>query len=374
MRIGVVIGDYRKASGGLERASVEWARALRDRGHQVTVFAQRWTLDPEADGGILIRRIRGPRRPRWLRALLFPALATRAVRGERPDALVAFGPSVLEPALLTCPGPHAAWVERARRERPRSSMSWWRSRLNPHHAAVLFWERRVFGAGCFARLLATSPEAREDFLRLFPATRGRTDVLERGINLDEFRFRPDARASLRARWGIPPHAPVVVSVANEVERKGIPTLLAAVRALRTERPELRCVLVGRARFSAVVTPADRGVVVAGSLDDVAGAYSAADVFALPTSFDAWGQVVAESLACGTPVVVSKAAGASCLVRDGNGAVLADWKDGAALAGAIRRLLDAPPEREAVRATVEHLSWDRVVERGERLLAGEAVRT
>lgn len=64
-------------------------------------------------------------------------------------------------------------------------------------------------------------------------------------------------------------------------------------------------------------------------------------------FEAFGQVVLESFAAGRPVVASRTGGLPELVRDGVDGLLVEPGDPAALAAALRRLLEAPAEAEAM---------------------------
>src|SRR5260370_19571191 len=89
------------------------------------------------------------------------------------------------------------------------------------------------------------------------------------------------------------------------------------------------------------------------------AYAAADLLVLPSEGDeTWGLVANEALACGRPVVLSDAVGASPdLVGDGTSGRLFPVGDTAALAAAIRAVLDCPPERERISAKSAAYSLD-----------------
>lgn len=67
-------------------------------------------------------------------------------------------------------------------------------------------------------------------------------------------------------------------------------------------------------------------------------YSISDIFVLPTFWDTWGLVINEAMMCGLPVIVTKNAGCSKELVDGNGFVI-EAGDEQALRAAIEKLLD-----------------------------------
>jgi glycosyltransferase involved in cell wall biosynthesis len=76
-----------------------------------------------------------------------------------------------------------------------------------------------------------------------------------------------------------------------------------------------------------------------SEDELAYAYSAADVFLLPSLADNLPNTAIESSACGTPVVGFGVGGVPEIVRDGETGRVVEPGDGAAFADAVRALLD-----------------------------------
>src|SRR3954469_16604683 len=83
----------------------------------------------------------------------------------------------------------------------------------------------------------------------------------------------------------------------------------------------------------------------GPTPDVARFHAAADVFALPTTYEPFGLVIIESMASGLPVITSRLAGASPAVDAGeNGLLLDDPRDVSQLTEHLRLLLD-PDVRE-----------------------------
>jgi D-inositol-3-phosphate glycosyltransferase len=93
-------------------------------------------------------------------------------------------------------------------------------------------------------------------------------------------------------------------------------------------------------------------------------YSAADVLALPSSYESFGMVGLESLACGTPVAATRVGAMDELIVPEIGGCLADGFAPEALAGAIERTLALPGAatesgRERIRRTVRDYRWARV---------------
>ncbi|HZN97889.1 MAG TPA: glycosyltransferase family 4 protein, partial [Gemmatimonadales bacterium] len=108
---------------------------------------------------------------------------------------------------------------------------------------------------------------------------------------------------------------------------------------------------------------------AGSLDraGVARRYREADLFTLPSSAEAFGNVFAEALASGLPIVGSNVGGIPELVEHGVNGLLVTPGSPQTLAQAIRYLAEDPELREEMRirnrAKAEaNLQWAQVTRR------------
>lgn len=123
-------------------------------------------------------------------------------------------------------------------------------------------------------------------------------VISPGVNLAEFKL-----AAART-----PDPTIVCSAAADVPRKNVALLVDAFARVRAQRPGARLVL-SRPRDLAAARRAGVDVDAPGiewaDLDDraeLASAYGAAWVAVLPSTDEAFGLVLVEALACGTPVV------------------------------------------------------------------------
>ena len=158
-------------------------------------------------------------------------------------------------------------------------------------------------------------------------------------------FRPDeaARAAIRASLGTPADRVVVVAVSRMVRDKGYPELAAAMREL----PEAELWVVGERLESdrgddMAVLLAESGLGdrlrLLGYREDVAAILAAADIFVLPSYFEALPMSVIEAMLVGLPVVASDVGGPrEQVVQDVTGLLVAP-RQVAPLAAALARLL------------------------------------
>jgi UDP-glucose:(heptosyl)LPS alpha-1,3-glucosyltransferase len=261
---------------------------------------------------------------------------------------------------------HAAWLEKAKSLRAPGSIAWWKQRLNPAHPLLLKLERSHFSKGGYRRIIALTEEVKADLGRFYGVPAADIDVVPNGYAPEEFNVprAREIREAMRTELGYTPEQKVIVFVANELDRKGYPALLASVEAMGD--PRLRILVAGR------IAPAPHPLVnYVGSTSEVARYYAAADVFALPTLYEAWGLVIIEAMATGLPVLTSKLAGASVAVHEGvTGNLLDDPRDEAEIARKLRPLIDGQhASAEEIAASVEKYAWSRVLLQYEQVLCG-----
>jgi UDP-glucose:(heptosyl)LPS alpha-1,3-glucosyltransferase len=236
-------------------------------------------------------------------------------------------------------------------------------------------ERSHFRERRYRKLIVPSEQVRADLMRFYQVPKRDVVIIPNG-------FAPELlnpvrgqvlRPETRGKFGYNPGDFVVLFVANELERKGFLPLLQAIAALGNPRLQLLAI-VGRANVRRYVSTIwrlglERRVRIVGSQNDLAPYYAAADVLALPTQYEAWGLVIVEALACGTPVLTSRLAGAAAAVCEGQtGALLDNPCDVAEIAAKLDQLSQSPqPERAAVAASVECFTWANVLQQYESVL-------
>lgn len=178
--------------------------------------------------------------------------------------------------------------------------------------------------------------------------------------LDVARFHPPSRAErreARARLGLADEFYWILFVGFFSQEKGPEVLFDAWLRLRDRVPPTGVVFVGetdaqyhevdkaialRIRERAAALGLERMVCFTGAMADVTAAYHAADVFAMPSSREAFGMVLVEAMASGLPVVASRIEGVTDeIVADGITGHLVPPGDAEALAMTLAGLLRDP---------------------------------
>lgn len=177
----------------------------------------------------------------------------------------------------------------------------------------------------------------------------------------------EARASARARLGVPSSTEAILYVGRLDLRKGLIELVEAMAALKPSRPNAHCYLVGDGPDRAAILEA---VTRTGTADcvtlippcpttGVARWMSAANVVTLPSYKEGCPNVVIEALASGRPVVATRVGGIPELMDETCGALI-PAKDPAALASALDNTLRRAWDANAISARHSR-SWQDVAQ-------------
>jgi UDP-glucose:(heptosyl)LPS alpha-1,3-glucosyltransferase len=358
--------------GGVERILVECANFLSRRGHDVSV------LSAEFDAGVLDAAIRQELIPVRAKGAVARLNEYQTMATERLERLQAAGPIAHGSFGVVCPfggvlwvqSVHAEWLKLSRAS--RGFVGRLKQRLNPFHPYILGLERDVYRQRRYRRLIALTPRVRDEIIEHYGVAADDIDLLPNGYNHDEFNpaARAARRADVRAKLGYTDTDRVLVFVANELERKGFFPLLDALAALNN--PAVKLLVVGRVSVDQALIArlglAGR-VHATGPSADVAMYYAAADLFVLPTYYEAWGLVIVEALACGLPVLTSRLAGAAVAVDEGRtGLLLTNPRDAAEIRQKLEHLLTPPlVPPEAISASVEQYQWRTLLQQYEAIL-------
>ena len=222
--------------------------------------------------------------------------------------------------------------------------TWWRRAL-----------RRLALRQSAGLIICASTEL-ERVAQTYGLSRSKLKLIRFPLALDV--WNPEDRDTARQALNLPRDACVAMYHGSiSYDHKGIDILLEAWEQVKQARPgsDLRLVLLGRGSDSQVLSEYLQGRPSSGVVwsnewvherTRIRRHLSAADVYVFPSRHDASPNALAEAMACGLPVVVTRFRGVDDVLPDGeaSGGLIVPTGDATSLAIAIGRLVDDPTLR------------------------------
>lgn len=175
---------------------------------------------------------------------------------------------------------------------------------------------------------------------------GGVEVIPPGI--DTTVFKPQDKDLCRKYFDLPEDAFVIATGGASLTdaNKNVPWLLEQLSGL----PDLQGIIILAIGEGGTPVPDRLNVRFTGGIrerHDLARLLAAADVFVSASLMETYGLTLVETMACATPVIAFRVGGISEAAPDGQGAVLCELGNGAALIEAIIKLRDSPQLRESL---------------------------
>ena len=363
LRVAVLSRQFTPTGGGAERYSIALVEQLASH-CEIHVFAQEIA---HQFPGVTYHAVPLPfRRPRWINQLWFAAATWWQTR--KGFDVVHSHENTWHGNVQTVhvlPVHYNLFMGRTGLKR---ALRWLKVVTSPRLLTYLGLEKLRYQVSDGRCIVLPSTSLTATMLTTFPHTQAALRIVTPGIAELAGVASETMKRQARVALGLPEAGHCILFVGNDFRKKGLPTLLVALKQLPpdcyvavvgnpsqivfVERDVARLDLIGRVFFL-------------GAMASVQPAYQAADCLAHPTLEDTFAMVVLEAMACGLPVVVSNAryCGISELLADGENALLLNNPlDGYALAGLLRRAgvdaaLRATLSQGALKFAAQHL-WSQ----------------
>lgn len=324
MRIGIVTATYQPSRNGVATSTALYARGLRERGHDVRIFAPRHPQQRGAEPGVyrLNASFSGARvlgAPADYPMLLAPGpLLTAKLPLRDVDVWHTMHPFLAgqlalkwarlsgAPVVYTAHTQYEQYLHYA----PIPSEVG-RAVMRPHIAAFARRMDAVLAPG----------RAMVDMLRDY-GFRGEVTLFPNPVDLSSF-VGADGSA-FRAEHGVPTQAPLVVYLGRLAPEKNLGVLLSAFTQARARRPELRLLVVGDGpSLAGLRAQVPEGATFTGPVPytRVPEVLAAADAFLTASTSEVLPMSMIEALAAGAPLVAAQSPAALDLIVEGeNGTV------------------------------------------------------
>jgi glycosyltransferase involved in cell wall biosynthesis len=358
------------AGGGAERAAVLILNALDDErwDRWMYLFAREGPYVSEVASKIQVADSTATRSRvgRW-RAL------RRFVRRVRPDVVVAFLSyvSVLSATWAAGVRARVVFVQ-------QTPLSAFLADTDYHWSRP--WDRRTFtavtriGYAGANLVVATSRGVADDLVQAFGVKPARVRVVPNPVDIPAIAAaaREPIDPAFAALWT----SPVIVAAGRLADAKNYPLLIEAMGILRQRLPA-RLFILGQGDQEVAL----RQLIQARGLGDAVRLcgfqgnpwryIARADVFALTSRYEGFGNVLVEAMACGVPIVATSSPGTRDIVSSGEDGLLVERHEASAVAAALERVLSDAALRgrmsEAARRHAERyrtgtvaLAYDRVL--------------
>jgi len=214
-----------------------------------------------------------------------------------------------------------------------------------------------------AGVIAVSADLKNKIITLgIPETK--IQVISNGV--DTGRFHPLDTRSARKKLGLPEEGSMAISVGSLIESKGHHLLIAAIGELARSFPNFRLYILGEGVYRAALEELlrekklqDRVFISGDRPNEELGLwFSAADVSCLLSSQEGWPNVVSEALACGTPVLATRAGGIPEIITTPEFGMLVE-RNVQSIAAGLEQALAKPWNRAEIARRSGSRSWNAV---------------
>ena len=402
-RIALLLTDLN--GGGVQKMTLSLAGALAERGHEaaIVLYSARGVLNSQIPPNVSLHHLKASSHvtarlaPIWADPLALPWLLlpvilprkpppglkylpslARFLKRYRPDALISAAPNCNLAAVWAnrLAGASAKIVisERTAPSKMLTKSSSWRTRFLPALMHRTYQQADV--------IVAVSTALGDDLASVAAIPRRRIVTIYNpavGANLAALSNEP-----VDHPWFAAGAPPVVLSAGRLSAQKDFPTLIRAFAALRATR-EARLVILGGATADGktevrqqdlVALAEDLGVAsdlcLLGFMPNPYAFMARAQVFALSSAWEGFGNVLVEALACGCPVVSTDCPyGPAEILDGGRYGRLVPVGDDAAMARAMADVLASPPDSALLRRRSEEFTVQRSVDGYLGALFGQA---
>ncbi|HAX62323.1 MAG TPA: hypothetical protein DCX95_07215 [Elusimicrobia bacterium] len=311
------------------------AALFAEQGFNVSVYAAK--CDIVNNPKIVFHKIKVIPFPSVLKILSFAVNSKKEIQKEKFDLIFATGNVYYQDIYRLSGGVYSkyVWISLLKyRTFFGKFLRYTRRLLSPSHWLKLYIEKRIFTNDKTKLFLCPSKIVANNLTETYKVDPSKIKIIINGIDVEKFNSagKDIARKSILHKFSFSDSDFIFLFVSSNHFLKGLEPLLDAFYLLNKEQKNAKMLVVGRGRENYFKKKSQNlqlsdFVKFVGWQDDIREFYKAADFFVYPSFYDPFPNVALESLACGTPIIVSSLTGASEIISDGkNGFVIKNPRD------------------------------------------------
>ena len=364
MRIAVLIRNYRRSSGGAERYCVELSEKLAIH-HEVHVFAQSYE---DNNSNIKFHKIsKYFEKPRFLNQLLFSFL-TRKIKKDKFE-IVHSHELVSNADIYTIHVPcfRSMWIEISGFKKILRLLNTF---LSPRKILYLWLESRQMRPLPQRHFISVSDYLSRNIIKCYPsinnisiANPGSSSNISNGSVQSDNKLK-----NLRIKFSIPSNAFVMLLVANNFKKKGLPSIIESLTLLNNKKIYL--IVAGNDNFKRQIISSSiiNNIIFLGTVEDMGSLYRQVDLLIHPTLADTYGMAPLEAMSLKLPIIISnmKFCGLSEYLNDSQAVILKNPIDEIEIASKIDFLYKNIDERLKIAQNgfekSKTITWEKTLEK------------
>ena len=364
MKIAVLIRNYRRSSGGAERYCVELSEKLAIH-HEVHVFAQSYE---DNNSNIKFHKIsKYFEKPRFLNQLLFSFL-TRKIKKDKFE-IVHSHELVSNADIYTIHVPcfRSMWIEISGFKKILRLLNTF---LSPRKILYLWLESRQMRPLPHRHFISVSDYLSRNIIKCYPsinnisiANPGSSSNISNGSVESDNKLK-----NLRIKFSIPSNAFVMLLVANNFKKKGLPSIIESLKLLNNKKIYL--IVAGNDNFKRQIISSSiiNNIIFLGTVEDMGSLYRQVDLLIHPTLADTYGMAPLEAMSLKLPIIISnmKFCGLSEYLNDSQAVILKNPIDEIEIASKIDFLYKNIDERLKIAQNgfekSKTITWEKTLEK------------
>jgi UDP-glucose:(heptosyl)LPS alpha-1,3-glucosyltransferase len=259
------------------------------------------------------------------------------VKPYKFDVVAGFGLGIYQDVYRAGGGCHISYLEKVKKKKK------FRDRV------YLWMERERYKKENYRKIIANSNMVKQELMEYYNVPDEDIVVIYNGVDLQAFHpsNREKYNEELREEFNVPKDDILILYVGSGYRRKGVEFIIRSAELVKKKKPRgCKYLIVGREKYRkryerlALELGVEEDIIFAGKQSNIEKFYGAADIFLFPTLYDPFPNVCLEAMASGVPVITSKFAGASEIMKDcKDGIILENPRDVEEIANKTLELFD-----------------------------------